>query len=230
MSEAVSAEEIAGLSLFADLDSEARAAVAACSQRRPVARGEVLFQAGDALRAVYGLVSGHIQLSRLAADGSEKVVEIIGPGETFAEAVLFLQREEYPVDARALQASELLAVDAGGLNRLLDGHPPLTRQLLGSLSRRLHSLVQDVASLTLQDATSRVVGFLLARGEAGDAGGFAVQLPAKKAAVASRLGVQPETFSRVLGRLRQRGVIAVSGERIEVLDPEALRATAAGER
>jgi CRP-like cAMP-binding protein len=227
MSEPVRSEEVGGLGLFTDLDPAVLTELAGCAHRRPMTRGEVLFQAGDPLQAIYGVRSGHVQLSRLAADGSEKVVEIIGPGETFAEAVLFMQREEYPVDARALEGGELLSLEAGCLNRLLDGHPSLARQLLGSLSRRLHSLVQDVESLALQDATSRVVGFLLARGE-GAPEEFAVQLPAKKAAVASRLGVQPETFSRVLGRLRQGGVIAVEGDRIRVLDPEALRASAEG--
>lgn len=226
MSTSVAPEDLGRLNLLAELEPAVWAELAGHAHRRAMARGEVLFRAGDPLRAVYGVLSGHVQLSRLASDGSEKVVEIIGPGETFAEAVLFFQREEYPVEARGLEAGELLALDAAGLDQLLDAHPRLMRQLLGSLSRRLHGLVQDVEALALQNATSRVVGFLLARAGPEGRGEAVVQLPAKKAAVASRLGVQPETFSRVLGRLRQRGLIAVEGDCIRVLDPEALRDSA----
>jgi CRP-like cAMP-binding protein len=219
---------MARLALFAELGEGVRRELAAHARRRHLGRGEVLFRAGEPLQAIYGVFQGHMQLSRVAGDGSEKVVEIIGPGETFAEAVLFMQREAYPVDARALEDCELLGVEAAAINRLLDERPGLARQLLGSLSRRLHNLVQDVESLALLDATGRVVGFLLARGgpQAQADEPFSVELPAKKAAVASRLGVQPETFSRVLARLRQEGVITVAGDRIDVLAPERLRASA----
>jgi CRP-like cAMP-binding protein len=217
-----SADQLRPVPLFRDLDDEVLAEVAACAQPQRLERGQTLFRAGDPFRAFFVLVDGHIQLSRLAPSGHEKVVEIIGPGETFAEAVLFMAGRQYPVDARALEASHLLAVDAAGFNRLLDERRGLARNLLGAMSKRLHQLVQDVAALTLEDATGRVVGYLLAQLPAEFGAGAEIQLPAKKGAVASRLGVQPETFSRVLGRLRERGVIEVAGETIRILDPGGL--------
>ncbi|HKJ72217.1 MAG TPA: Crp/Fnr family transcriptional regulator, partial [Gammaproteobacteria bacterium] len=205
-----------------DLEDAVLEEVAGLARGRELARGEPLFRAGDPFHAFFVLDDGHIQLSRLAPSGHEKVVEIIGPGETFAEAVLFMAGGKYPVDARALEASRLLAIDAEGFNRLLDTRQGLARNLLGAMSKRLHRLVQDVAALTLEDATGRVVGYLLAQLDADPASGAEIHLPAKKAAIASRLGIQPETFSRVLGRLREGGAIEVAGDTVRILDPERL--------
>jgi len=216
------AEQLRPVPLFRDLDDEVLAEVAACTHPQRLERGQTLFQAGDPFRAFFVLVEGHIQLSRLSPSGHEKVVEIIGPGETFAEAVLFMAGRQYPVDARALEASRLLAVDADAFNRLLDERRGLARNLLGAMSKRLHQLVQDVAALTLEDATGRVVGYLLGQLPEGPEVGSEIQLPAKKGAVASRLGIQPETFSRVLGRLREGGTIEVAGDTIRILEPEGL--------
>ncbi|MFA9459610.1 Crp/Fnr family transcriptional regulator [Thiohalorhabdus sp. Cl-TMA] len=218
MSEAM--EQLGRAPLFRNLGEDVLAEIAGFTHSRSLDRGEPLFQAGDPFRSFFVVNSGHIQLSRLASTGHEKVVEIIGPGETFAEAVLFMDGKKYPVDARALEATELLEIGAEGFNHLLDSRPGLTRNLLGALSKRLHQLVQDVAALTLEDATGRVVGYLLAQAEGA---GGEVHLPAKKAAIASRLGIQPETFSRVLGRLREAGAIEVEGDRIRIRDSERLQ-------
>lgn len=217
-----SQDQLRAAALFRDLDGETLAEIAECTQWRRLERDELLFQAGDTFQGFFLVVAGHIQLSRLAPSGHEKVVEIIGPDETFAEAVLFMEGRRYPVDARALEASHLLAIDAECFNRLLDSRRGLARNLLGALSKRLHRLVQDVAALTLEDASGRVVGYLLGQVPEGEEAGAEIHLPAKKAAIASRLGIQPETFSRVLSRLRETGALEVEGDTIRILEPEKL--------
>ena len=187
-------EQLHAAALFRDMDAEALAEIADCTHAHQLERDELLFQAGDGFQGFFLVVAGHIQLSRLAPSGHEKVVEIIGPDETFAEAVLFMEGQRYPVDARALEPSHLLAVNAECFNRLLDSRRGLARNLLGALSKRLHRLVQDVAALTLEDANGRVVGYLLGQVLEGEETGAEIHLPAKKAAIASRLGIQPETF------------------------------------
>ncbi|MEF8792895.1 Crp/Fnr family transcriptional regulator [Thiohalorhabdus sp.] len=216
------AEQLRAAALFQNLDTETLAAIAECAQYRQVERDKLLFQAGDAFQSFFLVVDGHIQLSRLAPSGHEKVVEIIGPEETFAEAVLFMEGRRYPVDARALEAAQLLAIDADCFNRLLDARRGLARNLLGALSKRLHRLVQDVAALTLEDASGRVVGYLLGQIPEGEEADAEIHLPAKKAAIASRLGIQPETFSRILSRLRETGAIEVAGDTIRILEPDKL--------
>lgn len=93
--------------------------------------------------------------------------------------------------------------------------------MLGSLSMRLRTLVQQIEQLQVQSAPQRVGGFLLKLCPAG-AGNASFMLPLEKSLVARRLGIQPETFSRALAKLRPIGV-EVQGAVVSVSDIDALR-------
>ena len=75
--------------------------------------------------------------------------------------------------------------------------------LLASMSRRLHMLVNQIESLTLQNATYRLVAYLLEEIPRDVKTSPEVQLTTPKGVIASRLAIQPETLSRSLAELRQ---------------------------
>lgn len=75
----------------------------------------------------------------------------------------------------------------------------------------------------LRGSVQRVVCFLIQCAPETGTTGFTVQLPASKQAIASRLNLAPETFSRVLNELTERGLIQVRGRAITVPDRQALR-------
>jgi len=149
------------------------------------------------------------------------VVEILGPGMSFGEAVLFMERP-YLVTATALADGLLLHVSREALFRELDRDPGLARRMLAGLSMRLHMLMKDMEAMTLHSATQRVIGYLTRLDD--DAGDGRVTLPAQKNLVASRLNLTPEYFSRILHELSDEGLIRVDGRAIEILDPRALAA------
>ena len=60
------------------------------TRERQVARGEVLFQRGDLPHGFYFVVSGQVKLAFSSSQGTPKVVEIIGPMQSFGEAVMFM--------------------------------------------------------------------------------------------------------------------------------------------
>ena len=64
-------------------------------------RGEMLFAKGDPCAGFHVIMYGQVKLSLSTAQGGEKVLQIYGPGQTFGEAVMFLERP-YPVHAQAL--------------------------------------------------------------------------------------------------------------------------------
>jgi CRP-like cAMP-binding protein len=88
-------------------------------------------------------------------------------------------------------------------------------QLLGVLSQRLRGLIGEIDDLTLHTATSRVARYLVAKREPGQ---MQIELAVRKSVLASRLSVQPETFSRVIKALSEQGVIQVLGNQITVRD------------
>jgi CRP-like cAMP-binding protein len=71
-----------------------------------------------------------MRLFRLAADGDEKVIELIGPGQTFAEALLFMGTGRYPVCAAAVSPARLVAIDAADFAVMLRESPETCFALL----------------------------------------------------------------------------------------------------
>jgi len=216
---------LANLPLFRELPPAEIERLATGTTEVHVPRGTVLFSRGDPCTGFHLVVYGRVKLSVTSPAGSEKVVEIINPGFSFGEAVMFMERP-YFVTAQTLADSMLLHV---GRDVVFDGlahDPTLARRMLAGISRRLHGLVSDVESYTLKSGTQRVVGYLLrtdseATGESEDA--RRVALPVAKAVLASRLNLTPEHFSRILHELAEQGLIDIDGRNIEIRDLERLR-------
>ena len=92
--------------------------------------------------------------------------------------------------------------------------------LMGDMSQRLRGLIREIDDLSLSSATCRVAGYLLSKSQPAGAT-FDLQVP--KQTLASRLSVQPETFSRIVRQLSNQGILAVQGSRVEISDPDRLR-------
>lgn len=176
----------------------------------------LLFSHGDPADRFFLVVSGQVKLFRTTPDGQEKVMELIGPGRTFGEAIMFMEQQRYPVSAQALKDSMLLAIPNRRYLQLVRNNPDACLRLLGDLSMRLHQRLNEVENLSLQNAGHRVARYLLKRLPPGGGDGTVLQLDAPKQVIASQLGMKPETFSRVLGALTQQGAITVKGRQIVI--------------
>jgi CRP-like cAMP-binding protein len=191
-----------------------------------LARGEVLFNRGDASDGFYIVVYGQIKLAFTSPTGGEKVVEIISQGQSFGEAVMFMDKP-YPVMAQALVDCQLIHIGKRALFAELDQDPKLGRKMIAGLSMRLHSLIADVESYSLHSGRERVIGFLLREFEEhdnGKGGPAEISLPTRKGVIASRLNLTQEHFSRILHDLAEHRLIDVDGRTIRIPDVEKLRA------
>ncbi|WP_198955136.1 Crp/Fnr family transcriptional regulator [Kineosporia sp. R_H_3] len=219
---------LARLPLFSQVSADLLAVLAAAAVPVALGRGEVLFHRGDECTGFFVVLRGQVKLAVTSAEGNEKVLEIIGAGETFAEGVMFADRP-YPVTATALVASDLLSVPRRTVLDLIDAEPTFARRMLAGMSVRLHTMVADVSAMALHSGTQRVIAFLLAEAAPDDAtlrggGSAVVRLPAGKAVLASRLSLTPETFSRVLRSLVEQGLADVDGRQVTLPDLARLAA------
>ncbi|MEP7262149.1 MAG: Crp/Fnr family transcriptional regulator [Usitatibacter sp.] len=215
------AEMLSHAPLFRGLPPEDLARVAAGTTQVHAERGRVLFSRGDPSVGFHFVAYGQVKLTVGTDAGEEKVIEIIGPGRTFGEAVMF-SGNPYPVTATSLADSLLLHVGRDTLFAELERDPRLARRMLAGLSMRLHVLVKDVEAMTLHSAAQRVIGYLARLEEEGVTPGV-VSLPAKKSLIASHLNLTPEYFSRILHELTVEGLIRVEGRDITILDTDRLR-------
>lgn len=215
---------LASLPLFNALAPAELDAIAAGTTELNVARGAIIFNRGDPCVGFHIVVFGQIKLAFLSPDGGEKIIAIIGPGGSFGEALMFMEKP-YVVMAQALADSTLLHVAKAVIFDELEREPRFARRMLAGLSRRLHGLISDVEAYSLQSGTERVIGFLLRQdASAGhDDAPLVVVLPTSKANVASRLNLTPEHFSRILHDLVTAKLISVDGRTVRILDIERLR-------
>jgi CRP-like cAMP-binding protein len=218
-------EFLRNVPLFRELTDEELDLIAAGAAQVRAQAGTILFQRGDPCAGFHVVVYGQVKLAFGAADGSEKVVEILGPGASFGEAVMFLDRP-YVVFAEALADSLVLAIGKAAIFAELERNPRFARRMLAGLAQRLHRLVQDLEAYTLRSGTQRVIGYLLRDLPDGVPGGAPVDvaLVTSKGVLASRLNITREHFSRILHDLSEAGLIEVHGRTIRILNPDRLRA------
>lgn len=214
------------LPLFGDLDPSETARLAAGCQLRRFERGELVFRQGEPCGGFHVVVTGQVKLFVLSPTGQEKVIELIAPGHSFGEALMFLGKP-YVVSAQALSDVLLLMVGREAVFDEVQRDPRFALRMLAGLSRRLHGLVHDVQAYALQSGVQRVIGYLLRDQEAregSDETPLTVSLPVSKATVASRLSLTPEYFSRVLRELEAQRLIEVDKRDIHILDVQRLAA------
>lgn len=217
-------ELLPGLPLFDALNPEEIRRIAMGTQLLRVPRGQVLFHQGDPCNGFHVVIYGEVKLAVALPSGSEKVVEIIGHGGSFGEALMFMNRP-YIVYAQAVADSLLLYVSKAAVSREIEQHPGFARKLLAGLGKRMKSLIQDVEAYSLQSGMQRVIGFLLSDEHTYpcQCGRVKVRLPASKGTIASRLNLSQASFSRMLQALSGEGLIHVQGRDVQILDIERLR-------
>lgn len=220
----ISDRELRAHALLAGLSDSQLVKVKEGVQLQRLAAGDHLFAQGQPAERFFLLRTGQIKLYRLSPTGNEKVIEIVRPGQVFAEALMFMDVPLYPVNAQALTSADIYAINNKQFISILRDSVDTCFRVMADISMRLHQLLNEIDALTLQNATLRLVNFLLGQ-VPGDADNTAdVALPAAKNIIASRLSIQPETLSRILHNLGEKGLISVKGLNVQIHDLQGLRA------
>jgi CRP-like cAMP-binding protein len=219
------AQYLARLPLFSDMQPvELDRLAQGCAIAR-IERSQALFSVGQPCNEFHVVLAGQVKLFALSASGQEKVIELISPGQSFAEALMFTNRP-YIINAQALVDSLILTVKKHAVLCEIERDPRFALRMLAGISRRLHGLVHDVESYALQSGVQRVIGYLLRDTEFDTEeppqGPRVVTLPVSKATIASRLSLTPEYFSRVLHELADQQLIEVDKRDIRIRDVQLL--------
>jgi len=204
--------------LFAGLGDDDLAALQALAKVRECPRGELLFSDGEEAAGFFVVLDGKVKVFKLSSEGKERILHIVHPGGTFAEAAIF-GSGLYPACAETLAPSKLLFLPKEGFLGLLAGNSRIAINMIAGLSRFLRQFAQQIEELTFKDVPSRLARYLLglARGRR-----TTVELPISKSQLASNLGTVSETLSRTLRKLSEDDLIRVSGKCVEILDVERL--------
>jgi CRP-like cAMP-binding protein len=184
--------------------------------------GDVLFSQYQPASDFFYVVDGEIKISLLSVDGSEKVVDIIKAGSTFAEAIIFKGLGGYPVNSSALSQSVVLKINAENYMDVLSHSTDACFKVITSLSVRTHWLVNEMERLSLHNASYRLINYLLENVGNGT-NEMKITLSVPKHVIASRLSITPETLSRTLKSLSKKELLEVHEKHIILKNIDELR-------
>ncbi|MCG3155964.1 MAG: CRP-like cAMP-activated global transcriptional regulator [bacterium] len=208
------------LPLFAALSVAELRQLMRQSAVRGYKRNDLIFMEGEAYAGLYLVLSGRVKVFKTSPEGKEQIIHLLGPRELFADVPLFTGGP-YPVTAQALEDTRLLFIPRQAFLDLLRGSSEICMRMLGAFAKRMRQLVNLVESLSLKDVTARLARYLA--DEAKRTGTNTVLLPVSKANLAAFLGTIPETLSRSLHDLENRGIIAVQGKQIVIQNRSLLQ-------
>jgi len=147
--------------LFEPLSEEQMEELMGNSQLLNIDKGAPLFLQGEPASSFYFIISGSVKVYRLAADGQEKVFDVINARQTVAEAMLLTDSADYSACAEALEPTQLYRLPSNVYLHLLQNNNRLAFALLGRLSGRMQQRLNEIETLSLKNATHRVVRYLL---------------------------------------------------------------------
>lgn len=193
---------------------------------REIRRKEVLYLPGDAGDRIYLLKRGVVKISTLTEDGREIILALLRPGEVFGEEAVL---EDGPRDhmAEAHDDALLCVITRPDFMAVMRAHPEMVFKVTKLVGFRLKTLRNRVEGLLFKGAPARLAQTLLdlARDHGvKDAQGILVPLKLSQQDLANLIGVTRESVNLALADFRSRGLVALEGRSLRVLQPDQLKA------
>lgn len=184
-------------------------------------KGKVIFLSGDEAHNFYVIKTGWVKLFRETVDGTQAVIDVLSAGHIFGKTALF-EGNTYSYSAEVVENAEIGALPLLLLKREIETNNAFAQAMLRYTTGIRRQQEIELEHRSLQNAPQRIGCFLLRLADQKHTGPAVIHLPYDKTLLAARLGMQPETFSRALGRLRDDTGIRIKGSRVEVDDVHSL--------
>jgi CRP-like cAMP-binding protein len=222
---------IGQIPLFTGLLPQQREALLDAAVVHVTRAGEVVLREGQELEGIlYFLVAGEFQVSKLAANGKETILRVIGSTEGFGLAALF-DETTAPATLTSTRDGCVMRIPSGAFLEILRQDFNLTLRILKLLSQRLREAYQQVHLVASTKGRARLAQLIGAQADrAGlepDPEGWALRTPLSYATLSRMAGVSYEETIRILQEWG--AILQYRRGRIVIRDLEGLRAIALGE-
>ncbi|MCH8498205.1 MAG: Crp/Fnr family transcriptional regulator [Marinobacter sp.] len=208
--------------LFNKLQNEDFEYIVGHLRRIKLGHHQLLYRQDTVAQNFFFVVSGRVRLFRLDYTGVERTLDSLGPGDCFAEVMIYADPAQYACYAEALKQTEVLMIPIRAFRALIARQPAYADLVMRHYAMRAVERFHDLEIMTVQNARDRLIRYLLDLVPAHRLKDVEVELPLPKCLVASRLAMQPETFSRILGELKSNGLVRVNRSRVIIQDPGRL--------
>ncbi|RCW71240.1 Crp/Fnr family transcriptional regulator [Pseudorhodoferax soli] len=193
---------------------------------RTATPGEVLAARLSVPQTALYLQSGRVVAGLLQRGAlRHRLVEFKGP--CWLDAASALLEQPSACDWVADGPVALRTLPAAALRRWHAGLPEAAARMLIDMAQAQRRQTEATLALLAQDAEARCAQWLLQHARRADDGRVGIELQLRKRTIAAQLGMAPETFSRVLRQLRERGLVLQAGKQLLLPDPSQLQQIAA---
>lgn len=178
---------------------------------RRFAEGEQLYRQAEINTFFYFIKSGLVQVSIFRRDGTEVVLENMGPNALCGEGAAFDGLPRFST-AVAIEPTEALEFDTACLESLMREDPEFALTLLRLTSLKQRSLALRLEHLVSNNPEERILELLsrLSKMFAIDhKRGRKILTHLTHEQIASMTGTSRVTVTRTLGRLREKGMLLV---------------------
>ncbi|OGF56542.1 MAG: hypothetical protein A2Z21_06170 [Candidatus Fraserbacteria bacterium RBG_16_55_9] len=185
--------------------------------------GQMLFPQGAPLYGYSIICEGAVKLVRRMKEGKKLIAAVLGPGDILGLSAT--RQGHFTLEAEAIEKTRVGFIDKGDFVRLLERYPNLAAALVQKLSDEVAHLQERLFATARQSARSKLAYLLLqlasSHGRVHPQGTL-IDLELSRSELAEMAGVARETASLMIGQLRSRGLIALEGHKLVILDATGL--------
>lgn len=218
--------DLRNIKLFSDLPAQALADIRMCSHIKHYIKDSAIVWAGDEFQAVYCILSGRVDVYRLARNGREQVIERFEAGECFNLVPVFKPQSFNQANVKTVGDVKLLWIAKEDFQDLMQRVPELTQAVAAYFADRLAHMLDLVENLALFSVRRRLAVFLINQADSSAENG---QPRWTQDEIARRLGTVRDVVGRALRKFEDEGLIRFHRQKILLLDRIALQKLAEGE-
>jgi small-conductance mechanosensitive channel/CRP-like cAMP-binding protein len=148
-------ERLSAVDIFAPLTPEELSRLAAASEGRTYASGEIIIRANDSGDSMFVVHRGSVEV-RISHNGKSRTVAALAEGNFFGEMALFTG-EPRTASVVAIEETEVLEIGHRAMKLLFDTNPDLVESLSHTIEERRAGLTATAARQSLGDEPVRLI-------------------------------------------------------------------------
>ncbi len=205
-------ELVTAFPVFRHQDKPLAEQILSSSSHQRFHREQGFYSEGDRCPGIPFFLSGWVRVFKTGSSGREITLYEILPGETcILNAACILGSQQYPANAVALQDGSMLYLPEKVFHALIGEYPEMRSFIFSLFSRRFHEIIELIEEVTFGKLDVRLEDYLIEKAENDE-------LETTHQVIANDLGTSREVVSRLLKDFERRGHIALSRNRIQLLN------------
>jgi len=204
--------ELHDIPMFSSLDEKHLKDLKNAVHIKQYTKNSIVFYEGDESEYMYILLKGSVKLYKTSPKGSQIQINRFSAPSLIAEFACF-EKEPFPASCEFVSDGTIGLLHFDKLYEYLN-QAAFSLELIKSLTGKVMMLSALVHKETILSSEAKVADLMIKK--------IAIFNRLKNNEIASIINLTPETFSRILTKLKKEGIISVKDHHLTILNKDAL--------